>query len=387
MGVSQLATTVTFRDLPTEIIQQIFQMCIVRSAVIDRASLAVLPLPCRGWAAIFRSRQLWVDVCACCRFTPCGSAVGVVEPAHVVAWSLSAAALVWGQWTQGSGSEKGAAVQIAGGGVRAFIRTSRTSFVALTAVGGLTIVETTRTRGSGGSGVYDALSTAVVAPERIVDAAQTAEQCVLLGASGTVLVSPLSAWTWRWCKETGADPATILEPLHFDCANGDGGVPSAAPPPHGDVLVAPAGIIDGGGGGDGIPDNVIQQEQEQQEQQQEQQELEQQQEEVERIIGSIRPYNRPKITALSCAKGHMLCGDTEGGLWVWGQNEAGQLGLGDRNPRSRLTPVLTMLHNRSSRGPPTVLQPPLFPMPPLGLGVPGLCCTLIYISLINVKSG
>lgn len=63
-------------------------------------------------------------------------------------------------------------------------------------------------------------------------------------------------------------------------------------------------------------------------------------------------HNIPEITRIECGENHSMCIDIDNNLWVFGYNTYGQLGLGDTEDRYKpiLHPTLTNIIDISSRG-------------------------------------
>jgi len=63
----------------------------------------------------------------------------------------------------------------------------------------------------------------------------------------------------------------------------------------------------------------------------------------------IRVHGIDAVTQIACGDDHMLALRRDGTVWSWGQNKSGQLGVGDREPRSRPTHISTLSGVRQIR--------------------------------------
>lgn len=303
--------------LPGDILLELFRIALLNrrrgaQCEVDTRTLRALPLVCRAWAAACRDPQLWRWLRDRC-FVQTGPAfvgAAVDLPRAHTAVSLSAAAIVWGAWTQGGGSEKGAAVQVAAGGIHAFVRSSPSSFVMVKADGSLNLVETNR---SLATGQYDAASLPIEGPERIVDVQQMTSQIVMLGESGTLYHSDLGSWSRSWCEETGLEPSSLLELLAYD------------------------GVMDQANSGDCGEESTL---------------ATPTQMAVDRSV-----INAKQICAVACGAEHLLCTAGDGNLFGWGANSAGQLGLGDRKNRDALALITISTTGQQTVAPSQLLPP------------------------------
>lgn len=63
-------------------------------------------------------------------------------------------------------------------------------------------------------------------------------------------------------------------------------------------------------------------------------------EDLSQNVNYIPRRQMEHITSVSAGPWHMMCIKEDGSLWGWGQNEYGQLGLGDCLPRTEPTPIM-----------------------------------------------
>lgn len=169
------------QQLPQELLEQVFEAVLLAPpaappppgaelGILDPTALRALPRVCVAWAQAFRSGRLYASLLEQCFLPRHGTdhaQVGPGEHRQECARATSGTALIWGDWTQGGGSDKGSAVQVSSGGVRSIARTSRSSFAVALADGALRIVAVEQL----GQARYRGEAVEIAAPEPIAQLA------------------------------------------------------------------------------------------------------------------------------------------------------------------------------------------------------------------------